>query len=509
VRSTAGDLALGLDLGTSSLKALVLDSQCRIVASASRAYPLERPAPGYVEQQPEEWWQAVVDVVGDLAARGVPLDQICCIGLSGQMHGLVLLNKDGEPVAPCQTWADARCIAEAREIAERIGSKRLRAITGSAANTSATAAKLLWLRRHEPERYAAARHLLLPKDYLRWRLTGAYATDASDASGTLLCDVAARDWSGGILDALDIPASLLPRVCESPELTGTLSEGMARELGMRPGIPVVAGGGDAECAALGMGLVGEAHDAGCALATLGTAGQFFAVTDTPRIDTTGRTQTLCHVVPGRWHVMTAILAGGSALSWLAGVLLPERDAGAALDVLLAVAAREPVRARGLLFVPHLQGVRVPDMDPAIAGAFVGLRPEHTRAALVRAAVEGVGLALREGLVGTRDLGIAVEHVRLAGAVNRSPFWAQVQADVFGVPVEVGITEDASALGAALLAAVGSGLISSLVYGAKAVAGTPAVYQPDPDASAHYATLHARMDELLHALRPTFSTLARG
>jgi xylulokinase len=501
----AHDLVLGLDLGTSSLKALVLDAACRVAAIASRAYPLARPQPGWAEQQPEDWWAAIHGVCADLAEQGVPLERIGGIGLSGQMHGLVLLDAEGVPVAPCHTWADARCATEARGIAALVGADRLRAVTGSGASTSATAAKLRWLRRHQPERYAAARHLLLPKDYLRWRLTGALASDASDASGTLLCDVTARDWSPELLAALEIPASILPPIFESTAVTGALTKTAAREIGLRAGIPVVAGGGDAACAALGMGLAGAAHDSGWGLATLGTAGQFFAVLSKPRIDPSGRTQTLCHVAPDRWHVMTALLMGASALSWLAGVLAPEQERGAALDTLLAEAEREPPGARGVLFVPHLQGVRVPEMDPTVAGAFVGLHPAHTRATLVRAAVEGVALALRDGLVAARDLGISIERVRLAGAANRAPLWAQVQADVFGLPVAVGASEEASALGAALLAAAGVGLIPSLAAGAQTVAVASARFAPDQQATTLYERLHARLAELLQALRPTFAS----
>ena len=496
----AEDLTLGFDLGTSSLKALVMDGAGRVVAGTSRAYPLSRPKPGWAEQQPEHWWRAAADALAELDARGVPLGRVASIGLSGQMHGLLLLDAEGKPVAPCHTWADARCEAEARFITRQVGVERLRAISGSAASTSATAAKLLWLRAHEPEHYAAARHLVLPKDYLRWRLTGAYATNPSDASGTLLCDVAAREWSAELLDALEIPANLLPPIVASAEVTGTLTGVAARELGLRAGVPVMAGGGDAECAALGLGLVGESGDAGCGLATLGTAGQFSAVCSTPVIDAMGRMQTLCHVVPARWHLMTAILAGGSALAWLAGLLLPGRAQDDALDALLTEAEREPPGARGLLFVPHLNGVRVPEMDSGVAGAFVGLRPEHTRATLTRAAVEGVALALRDGLVAARVLGLSIERVRLAGGVNRAALWARVQADVFGVPVEVGTTEDASALGAALLAAAGTGKIASLASGAAAGSYVTRTYQPNPGASTLYEELHARMTRTIAALR---------
>ncbi len=496
----AQDFALGLDLGTSSLKALVIDASARVVATASRGYPLERPSPGRAEQQPEEWWRAATGALADLAARGVRLDRIASVGLSGQMHGLLLLDSDGAPIAPCHTWADARCSAEARQITEQIGNARLRAITGGASHTSATAAKLLWLRAHQPACYAAARHLVLPKDYLRWRMTGDYATDPSDASGTLLCDITTRGWSSELLDALEIPVDLLPRIVESAKRTGVLTADAARQLGLRPGIPVAAGGGDAACAALGMGLLGDPSDAASALATLGTAGQFSVVATNPLIDPLGRMQTLCHVMPRRWYLMSAILAGGSALAWLASILLPAQATDRALDVLLEEAASEPVGARGLLFVPHLNGVRLPDADTSVAGAFVGLRPEHTRATLTRAAVEGVALSLRDGLVAARELGITIERIRLAGGVNRAPLWAQVQADVFGVPVEVAASADASARGAALLAAASTGLISALAEGSPPHTEATRVFEPHAEASAHYAELHARLTHIIAALR---------
>jgi xylulokinase len=504
-------LALGLDLGTSGLKALVMDGMCHVVASATQPYPLYRPQPGWAEQDPVDWWGAVVAALAALRARGVALERVEAIGLSGQMHGLVLLDVDGEPIGTCHLWSDLRCAAEARTIERRVGRERLRAITGSAANTSATAAKLLWWRRHEPGHpWTAGRirqhHLVLPKDFLRWRLTRVLATDVSDASGTLLCDLATRTWSQEVLDALGLPADMLPPVYESPVVTGTLSRQVAGQLGLRAGIPVVGGGGDAACAAIGAGLIGGAHDASWGLATLGTAGQFLAVAETPRVDSAGRTQTLCHAVPGRWYVMTAILAGASALSWLAGMLLPGGERTAAVVALLHEAEGEPVGARGLLFVPHLNGVRVPRMDPTAAGAFIGLRPEHTRATLARAVVEGVALALREGLVAARALGMPIERVRLAGPTNRSRLWAQVQADVFGLPVEVGVAEDASALGAALLAGTGTGLIPSLEAGVRRITITTAVYQPDPEASARYAELYAQTCALLPRLRSTFAAL---
>lgn len=508
--SVAGKpLFLGLDLGTSSLKVLLAAADGRVVARASSRYPLHRPRPGWAEQSPEDWWRAVVAALADLRARGAALNRVAAVGLSGQMHGLVLLDADGHALGPCQTWADARCAAEAGEIARVVGESRLRTLAGSPASVSATAAKLLWVRRHQPDTFTAARAALLPKDYLRLRLTGVLATDPSDASGTLLCDVARRDWSPELLDALAIPRSLLPPVVESPGVTGSLLPAVAAELGLPAGVPVVAGGGDAECAAIGLGLAGPGDDTGVALVTLGTAGQFFAVTPRPLLDATGRLQTLCHAVPDRWHVMHAILAGASALDWLATAVSTPGAAPLAIDVLLAEAGGEPPGARGLLFLPHLNGVRLPRPDAAAAGAFLGLRPDHGRGALARAVVEGVCFALREGLDAARALGVPVRRIRLAGGARRHPLWAETLAGVFGLPVELGMTEDASALGAALLAVAGTEAAVSMSV-SDVVGRLPAtniIVEPNPNAVARYAALAPLYREADARLRNVFHGLA--
>lgn len=496
------EFALGLDLGTSALKAIVIDDKCHVISVTSRRYPLSRPGPGLAEQDPDNWWAAVVSALHDLEAQGVELSRIACIGLSGQMHGLVLVGDDGEALLPCQTWADTRCTTEAQLIDTIVGRSHLRAIAGSPSSTSATAAKLLWVRGHAPDLYSRARSMLMPKDHLRWRLTGTWATDATDASGALLCDIAGRKWSEELVDELGIRYDLLPPILESGTIAGTLTSDAATALGLRAGIPICAGAGDAECAAVGMGLVGEPDDRGLALATLGTGAQFSAIADHPLLDPSGRTQTLCHAVPGRWHVMTAILAGASALSWLASVMLPDLDDGTAVRMLLAEAAREPVCARNLLFFPHLNGVRLPEPDAGASGAFVGLRPEHTRAMIARAAAEGVTLALRDGLVAMQDLGIFIERIRLAGGANRAPLWPRIQADVFGLPVEIGSTEDASALGAALLGGVGVGLLPSLHDATHlATAASPtSIYRPDPEIAHRFSEIHSQWQTIDSALR---------
>src|SRR5258706_4165522 len=450
------DLFLGLDLGTSNLKALVMTDTGAIVARGASSYPLLRPQPGWAVQHPGAWWAALVEVLADLRARAVPLGRVAAIGVSGQMHGLVLLDSAGNAVGPCQTWADARCAAEAKLLERRVGARRLAAIAGSRANSSATAAKLLWMRRHDRDRWRAAAYFVLPKDYLRWRLTGALATDASDASGTLLCDITMRDWSPPLLAALGLSASASLPILASHAVTGQLMHSAAALLGLRAGIPVMAGGGDVECAAIGQRIVGGGADAGVALGTLRTAGQFFAATERPLIATERGLQTLCPAVPDRWPVIGALLIRGSAMDWLGGILAPPGGAPPAVAQLLDEAAHEPAAARGLLFVPHMNGTRMPAVDPAASGAFVGLRPWHTRGSLARAVVEGVALALQEGLEAARAAGIPIRRVRLAGGAQQHSLWARVQADAFGGPVELGAAEKTPALGAARLAPLGSG-----------------------------------------------------
>ena len=510
---------LGLDLGTSGLKALATDAHGEALACVSRPYPLLRPRPGWAEQEPAAWWGAIGAALDELCAMDVALDALDGIGLSGQMHGLVLLDAHGESLGPCQTWADSRCEREARAFERRVGRTRLLRLAGSHVYTSATAPKLLWTRRHEPQRLRAAAHLLLPKDWVRFQLTGTIATDVSDASGTLLCDVAAREWSAELVTAAEVPSGLLPLVIEATALAGTISQKAARALGLRAGTPVVAGGGDAACAAVGQGLLGdesggtgEAAGRGLALATLGTAGQFFAATREPCVAPDGALQTLGHAVPGRWFVMRSILTGGAAMEWLAGLLvpgvsaLPEDERAAILGALLTGAADEPAGASGVLFLPHLDGVRSPRMDPAAAGALVGLRPGTTRAQLARAVIEGVTLALREGLDAVRALGIPVERVRLAGGVNRQAPWSQVQASIYGVPVERGATDDASALGAAWLAAVGAGALRLEDLAAGLAARPHDLILPDPHAAETYAQLARLHRAAQRQLRSTFNAL---
>ena len=495
---------LGIDLGTSFLKLQVIDAAGAAVAAAGASVPLHVPQPGWVEQDPAEWWAALRAACRDLfAPGGVDPASIAAVGLSGQMHGAVFLDSEGAVLRPCLIWADARTTAQVGQIAERVPRATLIGITGNAPNTSFTAAKVLWVQQHEPEIYARTRHILLPKDYLRLCLTGTYATDVSDASATLLFDLARRDWSPVLLAAFGIDPALLPPVHESTAPTGTITPEAAAATGLRAGTPVVAGGGDAECSAFGLGLAGAAGSAGAVLTSIGTSGQVFAVTDRPVIDPRGRIHSLCHVAPDRWHVMGAILAGGLALRWLRDILTPPGGPPPDYDALSAEAALIAAGANGVIFLPYLQGERTPYMDPQARGVFFGLSRDHTRAHLVRAVMEGVAFALRDGLEVFRELGIAPAEVRVAGGGARSPLWRQIQRDVFALPVRTIGADHGGAYGAALLAAVGAGAFAG---GADAARAVPlgARSAPDPAQVAAYDAVYRRYRRLYPALQAEFA-----
>ncbi|NTV65402.1 MAG: xylulokinase, partial [Oscillochloris sp.] len=473
-------LLLGIDLGTSLLKLQAIDQTGQAVAEASSPLGLDIPQPGWAEQSPTRWWEALILACSDLFGRGVVApEQVAAIGLSGQMHGAVFLDDAGEVLRPCLIWADARTVEQVAQITAHIPRADLIGITGNAPNTSFTAAKVLWVRQHEPQVYAHTRHILLPKDYLRWRLTRQLASDVSDASATLLFDLAARDWSRDLLHALAIDLDLLPPIYESAAVTGAISAEAARATGLRAGTPVVAGGGDAECSAFGLGLAGGQD--GALLCSLGTSGQVFTVTDRPVIDPVGRIHSLCHVVPGRWHVMGAIMAGGVALRWLRDVLSgPKADRPIAYATLTEEAARVGIGADGLIFLPYLLGERTPHMDPHARGVFCGLRLDHGRAHLVRAVMEGVVLALCDGLAVFRELGIATREVRAVGGGAQSELWRQIQRDSFNLPVRRSLSDHGAAYGAALLAGMGVGIFASAEA---AVAGLPLQECSPPDVGA--------------------------
>ena len=404
-------VCVGLDVGTTGVKAVAVDPEGAVLARAARPYPLSSPQPGWSEQDPEDWWRAAESALAEVSAG----HDVAGIGLSGQMHGLVALGADGRPLRPAILWNDQRTGEECAEIEDRIGVERLIELTGNRALAGFTAPKLLWLRRHEPATFARIARICLPKDYVRLRLTGEWATDVADASGTLLLDVARRQWSDEMLDALDIPASWLPPVLESPETSG--------EAG---GIPVAAGAGDCAAAAIGVGITAP----GPLSIVLGTSGVVFAALPDYRPEPAGRLHTFCHAVPGTWHAMGVMLSAAGSLQWFRDALAPEMS----FDGLMGEADGSGPGADGLLFLPYLAGERTPHADPQARGAFVGLTLHHDRGALVRAVLEGVAFGLRDSLELLRGLGVDASLGKVSGGGSRSDVWLGIIASVLGIPL---------------------------------------------------------------------------
>lgn len=452
----ADALFLGIDVGTSALKAVLVDTTGAVVAEASAPYETIVPQPGWTEQRPDDWWDACIAAVRALGATA-RLDGVAAVGLTGQMHGSVFLDAAREVIRPALLWNDQRTAAEAARIEATVGVERLVAVTGNRSFTGFTAPKLLWLRQNATIAYKRLHYLLLPKDYIRLRLTGELATDVGDASGTGLFDVGARTWSAEIADALDIDASILPRAYEGPEVTGALLPNVAAELGLPPCIPVVAGGGDQQAGAVGAGAVTP----GIAMTSIGTSAEVFTPADAFRPEPEGRLHVMCHAAPGTWHAMGVMLSGGGALRWLATAVAPlARDADP-IDALSSLAAASPPGARGLIFAPYLAGERMPHNDPHATASFTGLTSSHDIGDMARAVMEGVAFNLREILDITRSTGLPVDEMRVIGGGARSDVWTQILADVYAMPVARMESAEGTAIGAALLAAVGAGAFASV------------------------------------------------
>jgi xylulokinase len=473
---------LGIDVGTGGTRALVIDAGGRLVGSATAEHiAFASPRPGWAEQDPDDWWRATGEAVrGVLARTGLSGGDIAGVGFSGQMHGSTLLDERGAVVRPALLWCDQRTSAECREITERIGADRLIALTSNPALTGFTLPKLLWVRRHEPERWARVRAVLLPKDYVRYRLTGDRATDVADASGTLLFDVTNRRWSSEVAAALDLDLSLLPQAYESPAVTGRISADGAAATGLREGTPVVAGGGDQAAGAVGMGIV----QPGLVSATIGTSGVVFAATDRPALDPKGRLHTFCHAVPGRWHMMGVTLAAGQSLRWFRDRFGAGADDGRdPYERLTEEAGGVPAGAEGALWAPYLMGERTPHLDPDARAALVGLTASHTRGHVVRAILEGVAFSLQDSFRIFADLAVPVTRVRLGGGGARSPLWRQIQADVYGYDIDIVEAEEGAAFGAAILAGVGAGAWPSVEDACHTIVKVASSGSPSPEGSA--------------------------
>jgi xylulokinase len=459
---------VGLDVGTTAVKALALSPEGEVVGRVEHAYPLSTPRPGWAEQDPEDWWLATQAALADLQL------QPSAIGFSGQMHGLVALDAQDRVLRPAILWNDQRTGAECSEIEERVGLARLIALTGNRALPGFTAPKLLWLSRNEPETYARIRRIALPKDYVRLRLTGEHAIDASDASGTLLFDVARRRWSDDMLGALDVPGEWLPPARESTE---------------------IGGAGDQAAGALGVGVV----DPGVLSVVLGTSGVVFASLQEFAADPAARLHTFCHAVPDRWHVMGVMLSAAGSLRWLRDTI------GATYDELLAEAETWPPGTEGLLFQPYLAGERTPHADPNARGAFVGLSVRHDRGALVRAVLEGVAYGLRDSLELLRQLGVTADAARVSGGGARSELWLRIVASVLDLPLERTVAEEGAAFGAALLGGVAAGVFADAAEAVRACVRVRDRVDPVPAWRDGYEQGYARFRSLYPALQPLEDT----
>jgi len=463
---------LGIDVGTGGTRALIMDEHGNVVGSASSEHGnFASPRPGWAEQDPRDWWRATgVAVRKALQTSGVHADDIACVGFSGQMHGAVLLDSADEVVRPAIIWCDQRSEAQCRELEEMFGRDTLIRLTCNPPLTNFTLTKLLWVRETEPKNWARVAHVMLPKDYVRFRLTGERAIDMADASGTLLLDVANRRWSTEVLAKTDIRQSLLPALFESPQICGKVSAVGAEATGLRQGTPVVAGAGDQAAGAVGMGIA----RAGEVSATIGTSGVVFASTDRPAMDPKGRLHTFCHAIPGRWHVMGVTQAAGLSLRWYRdqfGACSPEvqkKDGRDPYEVLAEEASAAPVASEGAFWVPYLMGERTPHLDPKARAALIGLTASHTRAHVIRAIMEGVAFSLKDTFTIFDEMKIPVTSIRLGGGGARSSLWRQIQADVYGREVEIVAAEEGAAYGAAILAGVGAGAWNSVEQACEAV-----------------------------------------
>jgi xylulokinase len=494
-------LFLGIDVSTTSAKALLIDEQGQVVSTGSTELSLSTPHPLWSEQNPADWWEGTVRAIRKaLGAAGASGAEVQAVGLTGQMHGLVLLDAQGNVLRPAILWNDQRTGAQCKEITQRVGAQRLLEITGNRALTGFTAPKVLWVRENEPEVYTRAATILLPKDYVRYRLTGGLAMDKADGSGTILFDLKKRDWSPEVLEKLEIPAEWLPPTYEGPEVTGTITPKAAGLTGLKAGTPVVAGGGDQAAGAVGVGAISP----GIVSLALGTSGVVFASTGQPFIEPEGRLHAFCHAVPGTWHFMGVMLSAAGSLRWYRDSLAP----GISYDDLLAPAAGVPAGSEGLLFLPYLTGERTPYPDPLARGAFVGLTVRHTEAHLTRAVLEGVAFGLRDSMELIRNSGLGeIRQVRVSGGGARSLLWRQILADVMGTELVTINTTEGAAFGAALLAGVGGGHWTSVAESCEATIRTLEHTEPQPASSKVYEQLYPLYRNLYPALKTTFAAVA--
>lgn len=498
---------IGIDIGTSGTKTVLFDTEGNMIASHTVEYPLYQPQNGWAEQDPNDWWQATVETLKKVINK-VDSKDIAGIGLCGQMHGLVMLDEKGDVIRNAIIWCDGRTAKECEEITEKVGKDRLIEITANPALTGFTASKILWVRKHEPDLYKKCKHILLPKDYIRYKLTGEFATDVSDASGMQLMDIKNRCWSQEVLDRLDIDINLLAKIYESPEVTGKITKEIAYKTGLCEGTIVVGGAGDNAAAAIGTGVVFD-HSA---FTTIGTSGVVYAHTSKMVIDPRGRVHTFCCAVPGCWHVMGVTQAAGLSLKWFRDQFC-EEEIKKAREMLVdpyflmdKMAEKVPIGANKLLFLPYLMGERTPHLDPNCRGVFFGLSAIHTKADMIRAIMEGVSFSLRDCLEVLREMGINIDGMIACGGGGTSPLWRQILSDLYDCPVKTASGEG-PALGVAILAGVGAKVYENVATGCSIAVKTDEIQQPIRVDTQQYEAFYSVYKELYEQMKDSFSHLA--
>ena len=493
---------LGIDIGTGGSRALLVDERGAVRAGFTAPHEdmrMERPL--WAEQRPENWWDAAVAAIrGVLAQAGIPGSQVKGIGMSGQMHGLVLLDEADRVIRPALIWCDQRSQEQVDFVNAKLGRETVLRYIANPVLTGFTLPKLLWVRDHEPQNFERVRKMLLPKDYVRFMLTGEYASEVSDASGTAVFDVVNRRWSFEMMDALGLDRSILPKCYESADVTGDITPRIAELTGLSAGTPVVGGGGDQAAAGVGNGIV----EAGIVSCTLGTSGVVFAHMEKVAYDPAGRVHTFCHAVRDKWHVMGVTQGAGLSLQWFRNQLAP----GADYDALMAEASQSPAGAQGLFWLPYLMGERTPHLDATARGGWIGLTNSHSRADLIRALIEGVSYSQRDCLQIIEELGVAVNSVRASGGGAKSPFWRSVLANILGKRTVTLETQEGSAYGAALLALTGTGGAASVPEACRLAIRETQSVSPDHAAAAFYTKAHGVYQSLYPALRPVYSQIAK-
>ena len=504
------DYLLGIDVGTTGTKALLVNASGGVVASATKPYPLHTPRPGWAEQDPADWWRATVEAIREvLATSGARLEEVRGLGLSGQQHGSVFLDQNHNVLREALLWCDQRTAAQCAWIHDTVGFDRVVAETLNPVLTGFQAPKIVWLRDHEPHLYQRLRMILLPKDYVRFRLSGEFATEVSDAAGTSLLNVGRRQWSDVMLTGLGLTADMLPRVYESPVASTAVSQVAAAETGLRAGLSIAGGGGDNACSAVGNGVIAE----GIVAVSVGTSGTVFAPMLEPRMDPKLRVHTFCHAVPGQWHAMGVMLSAGGSLRWFRDAIADQEKAEAAArgvdpyEIITAEAAAAPIGSEGLIFLPYLTGERTPHADPNARGVFLGLGLRHTKGHLARAIMEGVCYGLRDSLEILRQMKLPIKEIRNTGGGSRSPFWRQMQSDVFRAPLVGMAVDEGAAFGAALLGGVAAGLWPDVPSACAAAVRTSEPVRPDRQAAAIYHQYYRVYRALYPSLKRHFARLA--